>query len=99
MFTRHWKPWGFGWIGDDKPDHRTPLYGLLIGAIALFTASIADSSATAAIITFPHHRVVGARFHVAGQPVSRLVCTLSLTQVLRPSAGLFSVGLIVGVVA
>ncbi len=37
------------------------LYGLLVGAIALFSASISESAATAAIITLAFNRLLGAR--------------------------------------
>jgi ABC-2 type transport system permease protein len=78
------------------------LYGLLIGAIALFASAIADSSATAAIITLAF--TIGSwvlDFALAGNPgwlawISRL----SLTQMLRPfEQGLLSLGLIVGLLA
>ena len=75
------------------------LYGLLVGAIALFAASIADSSATAAIITLAF--TIGSwvlDFALAGQPgLLEWVSQLSLTQTLRPfEQGLFPVGLVVG---
>ena len=77
------------------------IYGLLIGAIALFAASISDSAATAAIVTLAF--TIGSwvlDFTVAGQPgLLEWLSRLSLTQVLRPfEQGLFSVGLVVGVV-
>ncbi len=76
------------------------LYGLLIGSIALFAASIAEGSATAAIITLAF--TIGSwvlDFTTAGQSgwlgwVSRL----SLTQALRTfEQGLFSIGLVAGI--
>jgi ABC-2 type transport system permease protein len=77
------------------------IYGLLIGAIALFAASISDSAATAAIITLAF--TIGSwvlDFTVAGQPgLLEWLSRLSMTQVLRPfEQGLFSLGLVVGVV-
>jgi ABC-type transport system involved in multi-copper enzyme maturation permease subunit len=78
------------------------LYALLIGAIALFAAAIADSSATAAIITLAF--TIGSwvlDFALAGNPgwlgwVSRL----SLTQILRTfEQGLLSISLVVGLLA
>jgi ABC-2 type transport system permease protein len=77
------------------------VYGLLIGAVALFAASIAESAATAAIITLA--LTIGSwvlDFTLAGQPgLLEWLSRLSMTQVLRPfEEGLFSVGLVVGVV-
>jgi ABC-2 type transport system permease protein len=76
------------------------LYGLLVGAIGLFAASVAESSATAAIITLAF--TIGSwvlDFTIAGQPgFLEWIARLSLTQVLRPfEQGLLSVGVIVGV--
>src|SRR3954447_14894360 len=73
-------------------------YGLLIGAIALFAASIADSSATAAIIALAF--TIGSwvlDFTLAGQPgILEWVSWLSLTQVLRPfEQGLLSLSRLV----
>ncbi len=78
------------------------LYGLLIAAIALFAAAIAESAATAAIITLAV--TIGSwilDFAVAGQPgILEWVSRLSLTQTLRPfEQGLFSAGLVMGIVA
>src|SRR5262249_7431587 len=78
------------------------LYGLLVGAIALFSASISDSAATAAIITLAF--TIGSwvlDFALAGQPgVLGWISQLSLTQTLRPfEQGLLSVGLLLGTVA
>jgi ABC-2 type transport system permease protein len=78
------------------------LYGLLVGAIALFSASISDSSATAAIITLAF--TIGSwvlDFSLAGQPgMLEWVARLSLTQTLRPfEQGLLSLGLLSGIVA
>lgn len=75
-------------------------YGLLIGAVALFAASISDSSATAAIIALAF--TIGSwvlDFTLAGQPgLLEWFATLSLTQVLRPfEQGLLSFGLLIGV--
>ncbi len=77
------------------------VYGLLIGAIGLFAASVADGAATAAIITLAF--TIGSwvlDFTLAGQPgLLERLSRLSLTQVLRPfEQGLFSVGLVVGVI-
>ena len=76
------------------------LYGLLIAAIALFAASIAESAATAAIITLA--ATIGSwvlDFTLAGQPgLLEWISRLSLTQTLRPfEQGLFSVGLVIGI--
>jgi ABC-2 type transport system permease protein len=78
------------------------LYGLLVGAIALFAASITESAATAAILTLAF--TIGSwvlDFTVAGHPgLLEWIARLSLTQVLRTfEQGLLSVGLIVGVFA
>ena len=75
------------------------LYGLLIGAVALFAAAIAESAATAAIMTLAI--TIGSwiiDFALAGQPgLAEWVSRLSLTQTLRPfEQGLFSLGLILG---
>jgi ABC-2 type transport system permease protein len=75
------------------------LYGLIIGAVALFAASITESSATAAIVTLAF--TVGSwvlDFTIAGRPgwLERLA-NLSLTQVIRTfEQGLLSIGLIAG---
>jgi ABC-2 type transport system permease protein len=78
------------------------LYGLLVGAIALFSAAISESAATAAIITLAF--TIGSwvlDFALAGQPgVLGLVSRLSLTQTLRSfEQGLLSAGLVVGIAA
>jgi ABC-2 type transport system permease protein len=78
------------------------LYGLLVGAIALFSASISESAATAAIITLAF--TIGSwvlDFALAGQPgVLGWLSHLSLTQTLRPfEQGLLSAGLLLGIVA
>src|SRR5712672_359795 len=76
------------------------LYGLLVGAIALFAASISESAATAAIIALAF--TIGSwvlDFTVAGHPgLLEWVASLSLTQVLRTfEQGLLSVGLVAGI--
>jgi ABC-2 type transport system permease protein len=76
------------------------LYGLLVGAIALFAASVSESAATAAIVTLAF--TIGSwvlDFTVAGQPgLLAWIARLSLTQVLRTfEQGLLSVGLVVGI--
>jgi hypothetical protein len=76
------------------------LYGLLVGAIALFAASVSESAATAAIITLAF--TIGSwvlDFSVAGHPgLLEWVASLSLTQVLRTfEQGLLSAGLVVGI--
>jgi ABC-2 type transport system permease protein len=78
------------------------LYGLLVGAIALFSASISESSATAAIVTLAF--TIGSwvlDFALAGQPGTlEWVSRLSLTQTLRGfEQGLLSAGLLLGIVA
>src|SRR5215468_2380374 len=78
------------------------LYGLLVGAIALFAASISESSATAAIVTLAF--TIGSwvlDFALAGQPgVLGWISRLSLTQTLRGfEQGLLSAGLVLGIVA
>ena len=78
------------------------LYGLLVGAIALFSASISDSAATAAIITLAF--TIGSwvlDFALAGQPGALgWISQLSLTQTLRAfEQGLLSAGLLLGVLA
>jgi ABC-2 type transport system permease protein len=77
------------------------LYGLLVGAIALFSASVSDSSATAAIITLAF--TIGSwvlDFALAGQPgLLEWVARLSLTQTLRTfEQGLLSLRLLLGIV-
>jgi ABC-type transport system involved in multi-copper enzyme maturation permease subunit len=72
------------------------LYASLVGALALTAASIAESSATAAIIALA--LTIGSwvlDFALAGQPgILEILSRLSLTQTLRPfEQGLFSVGL------
>jgi ABC-2 type transport system permease protein len=76
------------------------LYGLLVGAIALFAASVSESAATAAIVTLAF--TIGSwvlDFTVAGHPgLLEWVASLSLTQMLRTfEQGLLSVGLVVGI--
>jgi ABC-2 type transport system permease protein len=78
------------------------LYGLLVGAIALFAASVSESAATAAIVALTF--TIGSwvlDFTVAGHPgLLEWVARLSLTQVLRTfEQGLLSVGLVVGIAA
>ena len=75
------------------------VYGLLVGALALFSASIADSAATAAIIALAV--TIGSwvlDFTVAGNPgLLSWIAQLSLTQTLRPfEQGLLSGGLVLG---
>jgi hypothetical protein len=77
-------------------------YGLLVGAIALFAASLADSAATAAILTLAC--TIGSwvlDFTLAGRPgILAWVAGLSLTLTLRPfEQGLLEVGLVVGIAA
>jgi len=78
------------------------LYGLLVGAVALFAASISDSAATAAIVTLAF--TIGSwvlDFTVVGRPgLLEWIARLSLTQVLRTfEQGLLSAGLVMGIVA
>jgi ABC-type transport system involved in multi-copper enzyme maturation permease subunit len=78
------------------------LYGVLIGAIALFSASISESAATAAIITLAF--TIGSwalDFALAGQTgLLGWISQLSLTQTLRPfEQGLLSAGLLLGMLA
>jgi ABC-2 type transport system permease protein len=77
------------------------LYGLLIGAVALFAASITESSATAAIVTLSF--TIGSwvlDFTIAGRPGwLEWLAHLSLTQVIRTfEQGLLSIGLVAGVI-
>src|SRR5882724_13152523 len=76
------------------------LYGTLVGALALFAASMAESAATAAIIALAV--TIGSwvlDFTVAGQPgLLAWIAKLSLTQTLRTfEQGLLSAGLVVGI--
>src|SRR5258708_10638637 len=76
------------------------LYGLLVGAIALFAASVSESAATAAIVTLAF--TIGSwvlDFTVAGRPgLLAWIARLSLTQVLHTfEHGLLSAGLVVGI--
>ena len=78
------------------------LYGLLVGTIALFSSSISDSAATAAIVALAF--TIGSwvlDFGLAGQTGwLEWISGLSLTQVLRSfEQGLLSLGLLLGVVA
>jgi ABC-2 type transport system permease protein len=78
------------------------LYGLLIGALALFAAAITESAATAAIVALAV--TIGSwilDFTLAGQPgLAEWVSRLSLTQTLRPfEQGLLSLGLALGSLA
>ena len=78
------------------------LYGLLVGAIALFAASISESSATAAIVALAF--TIGSwvlDFALAGQPGAlEWLSRLSLTQTLRTfEQGLLSPALLLGVMA
>ena len=77
-------------------------YGVLVGAIALFAASVSESAATAAIITLAF--TIGSwvlDFTIAGRPgVLAWVAGLSLTQTLRPfEQGLLVMRLVVGLAA
>ena len=74
-------------------------YGLLVGALALCSASISDSAATAAIVALAV--TIGSwvlDFTVAGNPgLLSWIAQLSLTQTLRPfEQGLLSGGLVLG---
>lgn len=76
------------------------LYGLLVGAIALFAASVSESAATAAIVTLAF--TIGSwvlDFTVVGHPgLLEWIARLSLTEVLRTfEQGLLSAGLVVGI--
>jgi ABC-2 type transport system permease protein len=78
------------------------LYGLLIGAIALFAAAISDNSATAAIVTLAF--TIGSwvlDFALAGQSGALgWLSRLSLTQALRTfEQGLLSASLVLGMCA
>jgi ABC-2 family transporter len=78
------------------------LYGLLIGAIALFAATISESSATAAIIALAV--TIGSwvlDFTLAGHSgLAAWLARISLTQTLRSfEQGLFSGGLVLGIAA
>ena len=71
------------------------LYGLLVGAIALFAASVTESAATAAIVALAF--TIGSwvlDFTLAGRPgLLEWIARLSLTQVLRGfEQGLLSPG-------
>ena len=76
------------------------LYGLLVGAIALFAAAISESAATAAIVTLAF--TIGSwvlDFTLAGHPgLADWIAQLSLTQILRSfEQGLLSFGLVAGI--
>jgi ABC-type transport system involved in multi-copper enzyme maturation permease subunit len=78
------------------------LYGLLIGAIALFAATISESSATAAIVALAV--TIGSwvlDFTLAGHSgLAAWLAQISLTQTLRTfEQGLFSGGLVLGIAA
>jgi ABC-2 type transport system permease protein len=77
------------------------LYGLLVGAIALFAASVSESAATAAIITLAFTISSWVLdFTIAGQPgMLEWIARLSLTQTLRTfEQGLLRVGLVMGII-
>lgn len=78
------------------------LYGALVGAIALFCASVTESAASAAILALAF--TVGSwalDFTIAGRPgFLDWIARLSLTQVIKPfEQGLLSVGQVMGSVA
>jgi ABC-2 type transport system permease protein len=78
------------------------LYGLLIGAIALFATAISDNSATAAMVTLGF--TIGSwvlDFALAGQSGTLgWISHLSLTQALRTfEQGLFSAAVVLGMFA
>jgi ABC-type transport system involved in multi-copper enzyme maturation permease subunit len=78
------------------------LYGVLVGAIGLFAATISDSSATAAIVALA--ATIGSwvlDFTLAGRSgLAEWVAQLSLTQTLHNfEQGLLSAGLVLGIVA
>src|SRR5262249_19983022 len=78
------------------------MYGLLVGAIAVFAAAISESAATAAIIALAF--TIGSwvlDFGLAGQPgLLEWLSRLSLTQTLRTfEQGLLSFSLLLGIVA
>lgn len=75
------------------------LYGALVGAIALFAASISESAATAAIVTLAF--TIGSwvlDFTLAGRPgLAEWIARLSLTQTLRPfEQGMLSAAVVAG---
>jgi ABC-2 type transport system permease protein len=76
------------------------LYGLLVGTVALFAASVSESAATAAIIALAF--TIGSwvlDFTLAGHPgILDWIARLSLTQVLRTfEQGLLSLSLVLGI--
>jgi ABC-2 type transport system permease protein len=78
------------------------LYGLLVGAIALFAAAISESAATAAIVTLAF--TIGSwvlDFTAAGRPgLFDWLSRLSLTQALRTfEQGLLSASLVAGILS
>jgi ABC-2 type transport system permease protein len=78
------------------------LYGLLIGAVALFAATVCESSATAAIVALA--ATIGSwvlDFTLGGRSgLAAWLAQISLTQTLRPfEQGLFSGGLVLGIAA
>jgi ABC-2 family transporter len=78
------------------------LYGLLVGAVALFAAAVTESAATAAIVALA--ATIGSwvlDFTLAGRPgLLAWLAQLSLTQTLHPfEQGVLSAGLVLGIVA
>ena len=78
------------------------LYGLLIGAVALFAATVCESSATAAIVALS--ATIGSwvlDFTLGGRSgLAAWLAQISLTQTLRVfEQGLFSGGLVLGIAA
>ncbi len=78
------------------------LYGLLVGAIALFAAAVTDSTATAAIVALAF--TIGSwvlDFTIAGRPgMLEWLSRLSLTQILRSfEQGLLTAAVALGVIA
>jgi len=78
------------------------LYGLLVGAIALFAAAATDSTATAAIVALAF--TIGSwvlDFTIAGRPgILEWLSRLSLTQILRSfEQGMLTAAVALGVIA
>jgi len=76
------------------------LYGLLVGAIALFAAAVTESAATAAIVALAV--TIGSwvlDFTLAGRPgLAAWIAQLSLTQALHGfEQGVLSAGLVLGI--
>jgi ABC-2 type transport system permease protein len=105
LATLGWWTWLGGHLSAPETSNLVAghvLYGLLVGAIALFAAAVTDSTATAAIVALAF--TIGSwvlDFTIAGRPgILEWLARLSLTQILRNfEQGLLSAAVALGVIA